>query len=432
MGLKVEEAHQKLRTVINASWEAYTHSAAAAAATSVTAGLGGSSGSSGSATAGGTQEATTAVQLPACLLAALPQAASSSSSSSSSLVVQASSLPRRLDQSSQAYSSLRRAVLDTERALLYTLEFDVAVEHPYPLIKSAVQSWKDQGLFGSLFPRGRTLREAPLELAQAILLATNLAFTMVGSDLCLRFTAQELALASLYLAFTLTFTQHGRALPVPLDAFRKAGGGAGGGGGGGGSAGVDLLRVIRDVCDRFRAYLEEDTRADAEYRQGEVDMNSGGGGSSSSSSSRLVNVELLLRGRAGAADAAGAAAAAAAAAAASSASGFTPGAGSFSEEGAAYEPSPTSASGSARSGRPYALGDTEGADDDGPEAEEDEEEEMRGVGGMAADDGEVGAPTLGAAAAARGSNVTDEGSLLSPSSATRGGIEAGEGMQEDG
>lgn len=36
--------------------------------------------------------------------------------------------------------------------LLYTLEFDVAVPHPYSIITSTIKAWRDKGRFGA--PRG--------------------------------------------------------------------------------------------------------------------------------------------------------------------------------------------------------------------------------------------------------------------------------------
>jgi hypothetical protein len=359
MGLKVEEAHQKLRTVITASWDAYTATARPRGA-SASASATGAAAAEGTGGAGGGGPRPS-FQLPASLsdVAGLGEAAASTGG-----VVPSASLPARLEQSGTAANLLRQKILDTERALLYTLEFDVAVEHPYPVLKATVLAWKEQGLFGALFPRGKTLREAPLELTQAMVLANNLAFTMVGSDMCLRYSALELALASLSLAFTLIFVPQGRALPVSPDAFRK----------------LADLRVLREVCDRFCLYLEEDAKADAEFRQAELDLSSGGGGGGGGGGSAGGVGGVGTAGGEGA-GVGGLLAARAAAAAALAASSVSVAA-SFSED-LSYEPSPKSSAGSLGGGlvRPFVLGESSagGGEEEGEDVDVD-----------------IGAPTLGA------------------------------------
>ncbi len=53
------------------------------------------------------------------------------------------------DPATPDFIALREQLCDTERIVLYTLEFDVAVQHPYGIITAQVKRWRDDGLFGS-------------------------------------------------------------------------------------------------------------------------------------------------------------------------------------------------------------------------------------------------------------------------------------------
>lgn len=54
-----------------------------------------------------------------------------------------------MDVSGPEYSARRDVLCDLERIVLYTLEFDVSVQHPYGTITAQVKRWRDAGLFGA-------------------------------------------------------------------------------------------------------------------------------------------------------------------------------------------------------------------------------------------------------------------------------------------
>ncbi len=117
-----------------------------------------------------------------------------------------------------ALLALHQRVLDTERCLLYTLEFDVGVVHPYRFIQATLVAWKEAGVFeGVGWARAARNSSAPREIRAANILARNLAFQLLATGLPLRYTPPELAAAALTLALDVVF----------------AGGGAGGGAPGG-------------------------------------------------------------------------------------------------------------------------------------------------------------------------------------------------------
>jgi hypothetical protein len=116
---------------------------------------------------------------------------------------------------SPPYIAYRDQLLDAERRLLYTLEMDVAVEQPYALATHQIKKWRDSGRFG-------THADKPMELAVLDKAASDVAFDWYGpntesspnglysdremlcsmnSELCLLFTAKELAVGALWIAW---------------------------------------------------------------------------------------------------------------------------------------------------------------------------------------------------------------------------------------
>jgi hypothetical protein len=78
-----------------------------------------------------------------------------------------------------------------ERIVLYTLEFDCAVQHPYGIITAQVKRWRDAGCFG---PR----EEKSFEAQALDRAAAEVAFSCMSSKICLLFTPPEIAMAALY------------------------------------------------------------------------------------------------------------------------------------------------------------------------------------------------------------------------------------------
>src|SRR5690606_39236484 len=105
------------------------------------------------------------------------------------------------EATSAAFTAYRDQILDAERRLLYTLEMDVAVEHPYALIVDILRKWRDAGRFGS---RASTGPELPM-MRRA---AEDIAFDIMTGELSLLFTAREVAVGAVWLAWHL----------IPLDA----------------------------------------------------------------------------------------------------------------------------------------------------------------------------------------------------------------------
>ncbi len=115
-----------------------------------------------------------------------------------------------------ALLALHQRVLDTERCLLYTLEFDVGVVHPYRFIQATLVAWKEAGVFeGAGWARAARNSSAPRELRAANILARNLAFQLLATGLPLRYTAPELAAAALTLALDVVFAGGGAGGVAP-------------------------------------------------------------------------------------------------------------------------------------------------------------------------------------------------------------------------
>lgn len=71
------------------------------------------------------------------------------------------------DEASSEWRTRRDALLEAERVLLQTLEFDFAVEQPAAVITGALRKWRDAGTFGSRFEKVPEL--AALDRAAAAL-----------------------------------------------------------------------------------------------------------------------------------------------------------------------------------------------------------------------------------------------------------------------
>ncbi len=157
IGFKVEEAHQKVRYVINSSWDAWH---------------------------GGRRP--------------------------------------RLAQDGDEFRALRQSVLDMERIVLYTLEFDIAVEHPFPLVRAYLLALKEAGVFAPLgWGRAARNKEAPPEVVQANSAAINMAFESGATDACLLYTPPEIAAAAIAWAFGFVCAGRGVDNPVSWEALRK-------------------------------------------------------------------------------------------------------------------------------------------------------------------------------------------------------------------
>jgi len=157
----------------------------------------------------------------------------------------------RPDAQSAAFAALRAGVLEAERCMLHTLEFDVAVELPFALMGQRVREWREGNHLRALdFARGRGLRDAPAEVAAAMAMANRLAAYALGSDLCLLFRAQTIAAGSLLMAFQTVTAARGMACPVTMALVGRAAGGD--------------LHVVKDFCTRISSYLAEDALADAD------------------------------------------------------------------------------------------------------------------------------------------------------------------------
>ncbi len=196
-----------------------------------------------------------------------------------SLDVAAGTKKPRMDVSSAVFKALKAAVLDAERRVMYTLEFDIAVEQPYPLVKSFLLGLKDAGVFAGLdWGRGAANRAAPKMVTEANLRAHNIAFESCGSDLCLRFTPSEIAAGCLEAAFEGWCVPRGIVSPVSAQALLRvvaqpAGAGSGGASSSsagraalGGAAVVPPVRAceawaMRDFGSRYSRQVEEDAAA---------------------------------------------------------------------------------------------------------------------------------------------------------------------------
>lgn len=197
VGFKIEEMHQKIRHVINAGWDSWYA-------------IGGGAGTGGPY-ATGTGPGTIGGGPPLHALAG----------SGTPAPVQPLAKPRP-DAQGAEFNALRNAVLDTERILLYTLEFDLAVETPIPLVKELLLLLKESNAFSPLgWTKTARNRDAPAEVIQGNSQAQNIAFTMCCSDLCLRFTPLELACAALEIGFGLACSPRSVTSPITWQALRR-------------------------------------------------------------------------------------------------------------------------------------------------------------------------------------------------------------------
>lgn len=89
------------------------------------------------------------------------------------------------DETSSDWCRRRDALLEAERVLLQTLEFDFAVEQPATVITSALRRWRDAGQFGSRFER------VP-ELAALDRAAASIAFVWCVQSACQGVLAAQL------------------------------------------------------------------------------------------------------------------------------------------------------------------------------------------------------------------------------------------------
>ena len=121
-------------------------------------------------------------------------------------------------------TALHQSVIEAERCIMYTLEFDIGVVHPYAFINAHLKRWKLAGVFEPAWARSAKNCDAPREVEEALALASNLAFQTLTMGLHLRFSPQDLAAATLSLAFDVLHA-------------KKGGGGGGGGGGSSSSSG---------------------------------------------------------------------------------------------------------------------------------------------------------------------------------------------------
>ncbi len=123
-------------------------------------------------------------------------------------------------------AALLHAVMETERCVQYTLEFDIGVAHPYAFIAAHLKRWKLAGAFEPAWARTAKNCDAPREVEEALSLSSNLAFQCITTGVALRCSPQDLAAAALSLAFDVLYARRG---------------GGGGGGGGGGAAPASSL-----------------------------------------------------------------------------------------------------------------------------------------------------------------------------------------------
>jgi hypothetical protein len=137
-----------------------------------------------------------------------------------------------LEQRGAEFRALRQAVLDAERALLFTLGFDVGVTHPFRAVADALTAWKEEGVFEPAgWPRAAKNSAAPQAVVKTFNLAHNLAFALLGTTAALRFAPAEIALAALALAADIAFAEEAHAdapgrSPVSVAAVRRAAGSA--------------------------------------------------------------------------------------------------------------------------------------------------------------------------------------------------------------
>ena len=89
---------------------------------------------------------------------------------------------------------------DMERIVLYTLDMDVAAETPFALITAQVKKWKDGMWFAARgTERGGSATSSSAEAVALDRAANEVAVAMVGSEMCLLWTAHELAAMALWI-----------------------------------------------------------------------------------------------------------------------------------------------------------------------------------------------------------------------------------------
>jgi hypothetical protein len=122
------------------------------------------------------------------------------------------------EENSAEWRGRRDAILEGERIMLHTLEFDAAVEQPYPLITAALRKWKEQGMFG-----GSRFDKIP-ELQALDKAAGTMAFICIAASesLPLLFTSKEIAYGSLYVAYQLSSAAVQHRLKIPESAFSSS------------------------------------------------------------------------------------------------------------------------------------------------------------------------------------------------------------------
>jgi hypothetical protein len=131
---------------------------------------------------------------------------------------------RALD--AENFTAVRQSVLDAERIVLYSLEFDIGVVHPYGSIQSTLTLWKEAGVFEPAWPRTAKNSAAPREFVAVNTLARNLAFSLLATVAPLRFEPLELAVGALTCALDITFANAGLG-PSPVrrkDIVQSVGG----------------------------------------------------------------------------------------------------------------------------------------------------------------------------------------------------------------
>jgi len=131
-------------------------------------------------------------------------------------------------------AALAEGVISTERCVMYTLEFDIGVVHPYAYISQHLKRWKSAGVFEPGWPRSAKNCDAPREIEEALALSNNLAFQTFTQGLHLRFSPQDLAAAALSLAFDILFARRAGWGPDGASGSSSSSSSSSSGGGGGG------------------------------------------------------------------------------------------------------------------------------------------------------------------------------------------------------
>ena len=99
--------------------------------------------------------------------------------------------------------------------MLFTLDFDVGVVHPYATIGVTLSAWRDAGVFEPAWPRRANNSAAPREVKASLTLAGNLAFVLITTDASLSFSPAEIAVAALATACDIVYDAAG-GVPSPV------------------------------------------------------------------------------------------------------------------------------------------------------------------------------------------------------------------------